>query len=53
MPLLVAPELEFCSGWMFGRYADAIYPSPALMEAEFLNKVIQQSEKIANKGLLD
>jgi len=52
LPLLVSPDIEQSSGFMFGRHGDPIYSNPKLMDKAYLTKLIEESEKLANKGLI-
>ncbi len=51
LPLLVSPDIEAHSGAMFGRYGDAIYASPSLMQKPYLQSVVEESEKLMRRAL--
>jgi NAD(P)-dependent dehydrogenase (short-subunit alcohol dehydrogenase family) len=51
IPLLVSSDIEESSGFMFGRHGDPIYSNPRLMDKTYLTKLIEESEKLVNKGL--
>ncbi len=53
IPLLVSPDLEGYSGAMFNNKAEAILPSPKLMDASYVRALIDASEALvlrANKS---
>ena len=52
LPLLVSPDIESNSGFMFGRYGDPIYPNPKLMDNTYLKKIIDESEKLVKRALV-
>ena len=51
IPLLVSPDIEQSSGFMFGRNGDPIHSNPRLMDKSYLTKLIEESEKLIEKGL--
>lgn len=52
LPLLRSPEIEDHSGAMFGRNADPIHSNPPLLQKPYLQRVVEQSERLARKALL-
>ncbi|SCB18995.1 SDR family NAD(P)-dependent oxidoreductase [Rhizobium multihospitium] len=46
IPLLVSPDLEGHSGAMFNNKAEAILPSPKLMDASYVRALIDASEAL-------
>ncbi|MBN2318968.1 MAG: SDR family NAD(P)-dependent oxidoreductase [Acidobacteria bacterium] len=52
LPLLVSPDIEGHSGAMFGRYGDPIHASASLLQKPCLQRVVEESEKLAKKALL-
>ena len=52
VPLLVSPDIEAHSGFMFGPYANPIYSNPILSDKSYWRKLIEESEKLVKKALL-
>ena len=52
LPLLASPDIEAHSGTMFGRHGDPILASSSLSNESYLQKVIEESEKLSKKALL-
>ena len=52
LPLLVSPDIEDYSGAMFGRHGDPIHASSSRLQKPYLQRVIEESEKLAKKALV-
>ena len=52
LPLLASPDIEAYSGAMFGRRGAPILASRSLSQELYLQKVIEESEKLSRKALL-
>ena len=51
LPLLWSADIEQHSGAMFGRFGDAIRSNPSLQDPAYLARVIEEAEKLAQRGL--
>ena len=51
LPLLWSADIEQHSGAMFGRLGDAIRSNPSLQDPAYLARVIEEAEKLAQRGL--
>ena len=52
LPLLVSPDIEDYSGAMFGRHGDPIHASSSLLQKPYLQRVTEESDKLAKKALV-
>ena len=52
LPLLVSPDIEHHSGAMFNRHGDPIHANPSLLQKPYLQRVVEESEKLAKKAFL-